>query len=207
MKEKLTVFGYSGSAEELKTLLEAGLRITAMTQDGSGYVVEFDTEAKVGRPQKIRKEQILTLRSEGKSYAAIGKELGCSKAYVIKVCKQAQPEGCPEPEIAEEDDADRILAAYADYLTDTWAAEYDAVLQSLPKPIPEPEPEVALKQNNLKELRKAAGLSQKALSEKTGIKLKTIQDWERTGKPIDGDVFQYLLARELHCRVEDLPGN
>ena len=179
MKEKLTVFGYSGSAEELKTLLEAGLRITAMTQDGSSYVIEYD-KPKVGRPQKVDKERILSLRAEGKSYADIGKELGCSKAYVIKVCKAEagaepvevpapQPEDCPEPE-------------------------------------PEPEPEAALKQNNLKELRKAAGLSQKALSEKTGIKLKTIQDWERTGKPIDGEVFRYLLARELHCRADELPG-
>lgn len=183
MKEKLTVYGYSGSAEELKTLLEAGLRITAMTQDGSGYVIEYD-KPKVGRPQKVDKELILSLRAEGKSYAAIAKELSCSKAYVIKVCKaeaaMEPQEPVVEPKQPTEDEIPGQMHV-EDYL-------------QLEKP-----------KKSLKEMRKAAGLTQKELSERTGIKLKTIQALERGERRIEGEIFQYYLARELHCRADELP--
>ena len=66
------------------------------------------------------------------------------------------------------------------------------------------ETEKAIKKS-LKELRAEAHLTQKELSCRTGIKLSTIQAFERGKRPIQGDVFRYLLARELHCRVNELP--
>lgn len=216
MKDKICVYGYKGSKEELAQLLAAGLHITGMKQNGSSWVIEFDPEPKVGRPQKIDKNQILKLRADGLAYAAIARELGCSKAYVIKVCKA---EAAPEAE------ADRILAAAAEQLTDTWAAEYDAVLQSLPEVTVAPQPEPAAdgdeipgqmkvedflapaapQKKSLKELRKVAGLSQKALAEATGIKLQRIKEYEngKNGLALAGPVTRYTLAKALGCSVND----
>lgn len=195
MKEKITVFGYRGSEEELAQLLAAGLHITAMKQNGSGWVIEFDPEPKVGRPQKIDKAQILRLRADGMAYAAIAKELGCSKAYVIKVCKaETAPETeeipalvpeVPQPEPTADDDEIPGQMRVEDYLTPA-----------------------APQKKSLKELRKAAGLSQKALAEASGIKLQKIKDYEtgKHGLAFAGPVIRYTLAKALGCSVDDFEG-
>lgn len=86
--EKITVAGWKGTTEDLQQLLKNGLHITNLQKIGSCWMLEYETDPKVGRPASIDKEQILSMRAAGKSYAAIGKELGCSKTYIIKVCKK-----------------------------------------------------------------------------------------------------------------------
>lgn len=58
----------------------------------------------------------------------------------------------------------------------------------------------------LKKIRKLAGYSQKYLSERTGIPLKTIQQYEQRQKNINHARVDYLmlLSRELSCEVEAL---
>lgn len=60
--------------------------------------------------------------------------------------------------------------------------------------------------SRLKKMRKLSGLSQKMLSERTGIPLKTIQQYEQRQKNINHARVDYLIAisRELSCEVEAL---
>lgn len=59
---------------------------------------------------------------------------------------------------------------------------------------------------NLKRLRKAAGLSQNALAEDSGVPLRTIQQYEQRRKNINKAQAEYLvmLSQVLCCKVEDL---
>lgn len=54
----------------------------------------------------------------------------------------------------------------------------------------------------LKELRLAAGLSQQALFEKSGVSVRTIQDVEARGDCRMSTA--YLLAQALGCSLDDL---
>ena len=58
----------------------------------------------------------------------------------------------------------------------------------------------------LQTVRKAVGLSQKELSEKSGVTLRMIQQYEQRAKDINkasaGNLF--ALARVLGCKAEDL---
>lgn len=195
-KAKITVFGFRGSNEELKQLLAGGLHITTMKANGSGCVIEYETEPKVGRPQKINKDRILALRAEGMAYAVIGKALGCSKAYVIKVCKAeaatepvAVPEPLPEPPEALQE-PERV------------DAEPEIPGQMSVEEFMQPS---TPQKKSLKELRKAAGLTQKQLAEATGLKLRSIQDYEngKQGLKYAGPVARHLLAKALHCSIDD----
>lgn len=59
---------------------------------------------------------------------------------------------------------------------------------------------------NLKRIRTAAGMTQATLSEKTGVSLRTLQDYEQGRKPINGAaaLTVYRIANALDCKVEDL---
>ncbi len=195
MSEKITVLGYKGTSEELTQLLSASMHIISVTQQEAGFAVEYEIKT-AGRPQKINKEQVLKLRSEGKPYGAIAKELGCSKAYVIKVCKkvcksEAAKEQEEEPALMTEVQPSEIIAA-KEIKNDN----------NLEKSLTAAEKQ----RKSLKELRKAAGLSQKSLSEASGIKLRIIQEYERGQRDVqnDSEIFRYYLAKALNCRPEDI---
>lgn len=211
--EKITVAGWKGTTEELQQLLKNGLHITDMQQIGSCWMVDFETEPKVGRPPTISKEQILSMRAVGMSYAAIGKALGCSKTYIIKVCKQQAETGSEPmqntPEKAEPGEAADPKAAIrpsgssaaADPAADTDEIPGQMHVEDF---LQEEEP-VAKPKKSLKELRKASGLTQKQLAEETGMKLSTIRDYEngKNGMKFVGPVVRHVLAKALHCSVDD----
>ena len=58
----------------------------------------------------------------------------------------------------------------------------------------------------LKEQRRKAGLSQAQLSEKSGINLRTIQNYERKGRNINYARLEVLasLAIALDCRITEV---
>ena len=60
--------------------------------------------------------------------------------------------------------------------------------------------------SQLKKIRKIAGLSQKDLAERTGIPLRTIQQYEQKQKNINHARVDYLisLSHELSCDIEML---
>ena len=59
---------------------------------------------------------------------------------------------------------------------------------------------------NLQKIRKEAGYSQKELSEKSGVSLRMIQQYEQGAKDINKAAFSNImnLARVLGCRAEEL---
>ena len=59
---------------------------------------------------------------------------------------------------------------------------------------------------NLKVLRQRAGLSQRELAERSGVPLRTIQQYEQRQKQINKAQAEYLamLAKALRCDLEDL---
>ena len=61
-------------------------------------------------------------------------------------------------------------------------------------------------ETNLKALRQRLGLSQRELSEQSGVPLRTIQQYEQRQKSINKAQSEYLLmlARALCCNMEDL---
>ena len=62
------------------------------------------------------------------------------------------------------------------------------------------------KTNRLKELRLLAGLSQLQLSERSGVPLKCIGNYEQGRRDLNharGDIL-YYLAQALDCTIEDL---
>ena len=67
------------------------------------------------------------------------------------------------------------------------------------------EEPVAKPKKSLKELRKASGLTQKQLAEETGIKLSRIKEYEnrKNGMKLVGPVGRLVLAKALHCSVDD----
>ena len=60
--------------------------------------------------------------------------------------------------------------------------------------------------NKLKEKREAAGISQSALAELTGISVRVIQNYEQGTRPLNGAraITVYKIAKALKCNVEDL---
>ena len=60
--------------------------------------------------------------------------------------------------------------------------------------------------SNLKQYRERAKLSQSQLAEKTGISLRTLQDYEQGRKPLEGAraITVLTLSKALSCTVEDL---
>lgn len=90
---KISVYGYKGTAEELRKELSLGLSVSAVDDIPSGkggFYVEYSEKAKGGRPKRFDTEQIREMRKEGKSYGQIARELGCSKTYAIRVCQAAE---------------------------------------------------------------------------------------------------------------------
>ena len=59
---------------------------------------------------------------------------------------------------------------------------------------------------NLKRLRRQAGLSQRELAEKSGVSLRTIQQYEQRKKNINKAQIDTLipLSKALYCEVRDL---
>lgn len=57
--------------------------------------------------------------------------------------------------------------------------------------------------NKIQEVRKAAGVTQKALSELSGVPKRTIEDWEAQ-KNEPGAYKLYSIAKVLNCSIEDL---
>jgi DNA-binding transcriptional regulator YiaG len=61
-----------------------------------------------------------------------------------------------------------------------------------------------MKTNNIAELREKSGLSRAELSRRSGVPLRTLEDWD-SGRNIPRDVYQlYKVAKVLNCRIEDL---
>lgn len=60
--------------------------------------------------------------------------------------------------------------------------------------------------NKLKENRKKAGLSQKELSERSGVNIRTIQDYEQGRKSVNKaqGLTLYRLATVLNVTIEAL---
>ena len=60
--------------------------------------------------------------------------------------------------------------------------------------------------NNLKAYRERAGYSQSELAGKTGVSLRTLQDYEQDRKPLKGAraITVLTMARALDCTVADL---
>lgn len=58
----------------------------------------------------------------------------------------------------------------------------------------------------LKEVRQAAGLTQKQLAEKSGVSLSAIQKYERGAKDLDKAGLNIILAlqKALDCKIDDL---
>ena len=58
----------------------------------------------------------------------------------------------------------------------------------------------------LQTVRKASGMSQRELSERSGVSLRSIQQYEQRAKDINKAATDSLLslAKALGCRVEDL---
>ncbi|MDO4487461.1 MAG: helix-turn-helix transcriptional regulator [Eubacteriales bacterium] len=61
-------------------------------------------------------------------------------------------------------------------------------------------------ETNLKQIRLMAGLSQRELAIATGISVRSIQQYEQRRKNINSAKAEtiFLLARALHCRMEEL---
>ena len=61
----------------------------------------------------------------------------------------------------------------------------------------------------LQTVRKASGMSQRELSEKSGISLRSIQQYEQKAKDINKAAVDSILAlaNALGCKVEDLIEN
>ena len=58
--------------------------------------------------------------------------------------------------------------------------------------------------NRIKDKRIQAGLSQNQLAEKSGVSVRTLQDWE-AGRRVPRDVYIiHKLAIALECAIEDL---
>lgn len=59
---------------------------------------------------------------------------------------------------------------------------------------------------NLKRIRTERDITQAALSERSGVSLRTLQEYEQGRKPINGAaaLTVYRIARELNITVEDL---
>lgn len=191
MSDNITVLGYKGTSEELAKLLSASMHIISVTPQEAGFVIEYETKA-AGRQQKINKGTVLKLRSEGEPYSVIAKKLGCSKAYVIKVCKAAAAK-------EQEKDSDLMMDINPTKIVDAKEIKKD---NNLEKSLIAAEKQC----KSLKELRKAAGLSQKSLSEVSGVKLRIIQEYERGQRDVQNgsEIIRYYLAKALNCRPEDI---
>ena len=58
--------------------------------------------------------------------------------------------------------------------------------------------------NNIKALRQSKNMTRKALSDKSGVPARTIDDWEN-GRRIPRDVYQIKkIADALDVKIEDL---
>lgn len=58
--------------------------------------------------------------------------------------------------------------------------------------------------NNIKALRQNKNMTRKALSDKSGVPARTIDDWEN-GRRIPRDVYQIKkIANTLGVKIEDL---
>ena len=59
---------------------------------------------------------------------------------------------------------------------------------------------------NLKRIRIESGITQAALSDKTGVSLRTLQDYEQGSKPINkaAAITVHRIAEALGVKVEDL---
>jgi transcriptional regulator with XRE-family HTH domain len=60
--------------------------------------------------------------------------------------------------------------------------------------------------HNLKAIRRAAGVTQQQLADKAEIPLKTIQDWEQTGRSPRDMQRLVPIAEALGCTVDELLG-
>lgn len=60
--------------------------------------------------------------------------------------------------------------------------------------------------SNLKNHRKACGLTQRELSERSGVNQRMIQNYEQGVRDINGvaGITLYKLSAALGCRMEDL---
>lgn len=58
--------------------------------------------------------------------------------------------------------------------------------------------------NNIKALRKAREMTQKELSLKSGVPLRTIEDWEGNRRPPTNVYQLHKIAIVLECTIEDL---
>lgn len=89
--KRISVYGYDGSLDELKQELSFGLaveKVTAIPSGKGGMYVDYEEKRKGGKPPKLDKDRIKELRAAGLSYQEVAKVVGCSKTYVIAVCRE-----------------------------------------------------------------------------------------------------------------------
>ena len=87
---KISVYGYEGTNEELERELALGLAVLRVWDmpNGKGVYVELEEKSTSIYAPQFDKEQIKKMRADGNSYGEIATAVGCSKSYVIKVCKE-----------------------------------------------------------------------------------------------------------------------
>ena len=57
--------------------------------------------------------------------------------------------------------------------------------------------------NKVQEVRKAAGVTQKALAEQSGVPKRTIEEWE--AQRVEPSAYKlYRVAKVLNCSMDDL---
>lgn len=58
----------------------------------------------------------------------------------------------------------------------------------------------------LHEMRERRGMTQAELADKSGVNLRSVQNYEQGKSPINGAAAEtvYRLASALHCAVEDI---
>lgn len=87
--QELIISGYTGSKEELEKNLALGVIIKSIEvmPDEAGIKVAFE-QKKLGRKRIFNKEEIIRLKATGMTFEAVAKEIGCTKAYTMQVCRE-----------------------------------------------------------------------------------------------------------------------
>lgn len=60
------------------------------------------------------------------------------------------------------------------------------------------------KKNNVREKRMEKGLTQSELAKKSGVPVRTIQDWEYGVKPATNVYQIHKVAKALGCKIEHI---
>lgn len=97
---KLTIYGFSGSPEDLKKMLEEGVNVNNISLNGTGkglnIFLEPKPKKKVGKPPTLspqqHEEMYKLYLQPGVTFEQIGKEYGCSRTYASRVVNRIAKE-------------------------------------------------------------------------------------------------------------------